>query len=113
MALLAELKCTVCQADDIPLNMDDIADYMSQTPEWEVLDEKGVNKLSRVFNFKDYTSALDFTNLVGRLAEEHGHHPTLITEWGKVTVIWWTHKISGLHENDFIMAARTDKLYQE
>jgi 4a-hydroxytetrahydrobiopterin dehydratase len=56
--------------------------------------------------------ALDFTNRVGELAEQQGHHPAIITEWGKVTVTWWTHKIKGLHRNDFIMAAKTDRLYQ-
>ena len=79
MALLTELKCTVCQADDIPLDMDEIADYMEQTPEWTILDEKGVNKLSRDFKFKDYTSRAGFhgpDRLAGRRAwpPSHAHH---------------------------------------
>jgi 4a-hydroxytetrahydrobiopterin dehydratase len=65
----------------------------------------------RAFKFKNFTEALAFTDQVGEIAEEEGHHPALFTEWGKVTVRWWTHKIGGLHENDFIMAAKTDRLY--
>lgn len=69
--------------------------------------------LRRVYKFRDFAQALSFTNKVGALAEAQGHHPALLTEWGKVTVMWWTHKIGGLHKNDFIMAAKTDKLKPE
>ena len=65
-----------------------------------------------VFSVDDFAQALEFTNKVGELAEEEGHHPALLTEWGRTTVTWWTHKIRGLHRNDFIMAAKTDELYQ-
>jgi 4a-hydroxytetrahydrobiopterin dehydratase len=111
MALLAELKCTVCQAGDIPINNEEIKEKLTLLLAWSVKEESSVKKLSRVFKFKDFLSALGFTQQVGLLAEKEGHHPTLITEWGKVTVVWWTHKIKGLHENDFIMAAKTDLLY--
>jgi 4a-hydroxytetrahydrobiopterin dehydratase len=63
--------------------------------------------------YKNFVEALHFTNKVGELAETEGHHPSLLTEWGKVTVTWWTHKINGLHRNDFIMAAKTDELYAQ
>jgi 4a-hydroxytetrahydrobiopterin dehydratase len=66
-------------------------------------------QLERVFLFKNFKHALAFTNAVGEIAEAEGHHPGLLTEWGKVTVTWWSHSIKGLHRNDFIMAARTDK----
>ncbi len=66
--------------------------------------------ITRVFKFKNFLEALDFTNKVGEIAESEGHHPEITTEWGKVTVQWWTHKIKGLHENDFGMAAKTDLL---
>lgn len=111
MALLAELKCTVCQAGDIPLDDSEIREKLANLPGWSVKEENSVKKLSRTFKFKDYLSVLDFTHKVGLLAEEEGHHPVLVTEWGKVIVIWWTHKINGLHENDAIMAAKTDRLY--
>ena len=66
----------------------------------------GIKRLRRVFSFDDFGQALDFTSRVGELAEAEGHHPALLTEWGQTTVSWWTHKIKGLHRNDFIMAAR-------
>ena len=65
-----------------------------------------------LMKYKNFDEALTFTNKVGQLAEAEGHHPSILTEWGKVTVTWWTHKIKGLHRNDFIMAAKTDQLYQ-
>ena len=80
-------------------------------PEWELAEVDGVKRLRRVFAFDDFASALEFTNRVGAAAEEEGHHPALLTEWGRVTVSWWTHKIKGLHRNDFVMAAKTDQLY--
>jgi 4a-hydroxytetrahydrobiopterin dehydratase len=64
----------------------------------------------RRFRFKNFAQALAFTNQVGKIAEEQGHHPNILTEWGQVTVEWWTHVIQGLHQNDFIMAAKTDQL---
>ena len=81
-----------------------------QVPEWDLVEIDGVKRLRRVFTFDDFPQALAFTNAVGRIAEEEGHHPALLTEWGRTTVSWWTHKIRGLHRNDFIMAAKTDEL---
>jgi 4a-hydroxytetrahydrobiopterin dehydratase len=81
-----------------------------QVPQWDLLNE-GVRKLQRVFRFKDFARALAFTVQIGELAESAGHHPAILTEWGKVTVTWWTHKIRGLHRNDFIMAAKTDAIF--
>jgi len=68
-------------------------------------------RLQRVFKLKNFVAALEFTNRIGALAEEQGHHPLIVTEWGRVTVQWWTHKIGGLRRNDFIMAAKTDELF--
>ena len=82
----------------------------SYVPEWHVIDVAGGKRLQRVFKFKNFTQAMEFSNQVGRLAEAADHHPALLTEWGQVTVSWWTHKINGLHRNDFILAARTDAL---
>ncbi len=82
----------------------------SHVPEWQVIDVAGVKRLQRVFKFKNFAQAMEFSNQVGRLAEAEDHHPALLTEWGQVTVSWWTHKINGLHRNDFILAARTDAL---
>ena len=76
--------------------------------EWR--EEEDIPRLKRVFNFENFTQALAFSNKVGALAEEESHHPAILTEWGKVTVQWWTHKIKGLHRNDLIMAAKTDQI---
>jgi 4a-hydroxytetrahydrobiopterin dehydratase len=83
---------------------------MSQTPGWNVIEIEGVKRLQREFKFKNFAEALTFTNQVGGLAEAQDHHPALITEWGLVTVTWWTHAVKGLHKNDFIMAAKVDEL---
>jgi 4a-hydroxytetrahydrobiopterin dehydratase len=112
MEELAQLKCTACRGDEPALTDAEIADLQPQVPDWRVIEVNGIKHLERVFTFKDFVAALAFTNLVGDLAEEEGHHPAILTEWGKVTVSWWTHKIKGLHRNDFIMAAKTDELYK-
>jgi 4a-hydroxytetrahydrobiopterin dehydratase len=110
MSELAEMKCTACRGDEPTLTDAEIAELHPQVPEWQVLERQGIKRLERTFRFDNFAQALAFTDRVGEQAEEEGHHPALLTEWGKVTVTWWTHKIKGLHQNDFIMAARTDGL---
>ena len=90
----------------------EIAEFHPQVSEWEIVELDGIKRLRRVFSFADFAHALAFTKRVGELAEEERHHPALLTEWGSTTVTWWTHKIRGLHRNDFIMAAKTDELFQ-
>lgn len=111
MTLLARERCTACRRDSPSVTSDDIAALHPQTPEWELTEMDSIPKLARVFQFRDFSQALDFTNRVGELAEEEGHHPRLTTEWGRVRVAWWTHKIRNLHRNDFVMAAKTDEIY--
>jgi 4a-hydroxytetrahydrobiopterin dehydratase len=113
MAELARFHCVPCRGGEPTLEDPQIDTIKPQVPEWQVVEVEGVKRLTRVFKFKTYTQALDFTNRVGQLAEQEDHHPVLVTEWGKVTVTWWTHKIKGLHQNDFIMAAKTDQLFAE
>jgi len=113
MAQLAKLHCIPCRGDEPPATAEGMDEYRADVPDWELVEEGGVNKLRRSFKFKNFAEALDFTDRVGAAAEEQDHHPTLVTQWGKVTVTWWTHKIGGLHRNDFVMAARTDELYEE
>jgi 4a-hydroxytetrahydrobiopterin dehydratase len=108
---LSEQKCVACNRDAPTVTDAEIADLRPQVPEWELVEPDGVKQLRRVFAFGDFAEALAFTNAVGEIAEEEGHHPALLTEWGRATVAWWTHKIKGLHRNDFIMAAKTDDLY--
>lgn len=112
MTELASKKCVPCEGGVPPAREREIARYLEQVPGWEVVEREGTKRLERSFRFDDFASALAFTNRVGEAAEEQGHHPLLATTWGRVTVSWWTHAIRGLHENDFIMAARTDAVYR-
>jgi 4a-hydroxytetrahydrobiopterin dehydratase len=108
-----ELKnktCEPCSDGLDPMPSGEINKLLELIPEWEVTTEDGISRLQRTFSFKDFKSAITFTNLVGELAEVEQHHPKLVTEWGKVTVIWWTHSVNGLHMNDFTMAGKTSKL---
>jgi 4a-hydroxytetrahydrobiopterin dehydratase len=110
MSELSEMKCTACRGDEPTLTDAEVAELRPQVPEWHVVQREGIKCLERVFRFRNFAEALAFTNRVGEQSEEEGHHPALLTEWGRVTVTWWTHKIGGLHRNDFIMAAITDEL---
>jgi 4a-hydroxytetrahydrobiopterin dehydratase len=92
---------------------DEIKELQPKIPEWQIIAEDAIPKLDRQFRFKSFKDAIAFTNAVGAAAEEEGHHPRLTTEWGKVSVTWWTHKIKNLHKNDFIMAAKTDAIYRK
>jgi 4a-hydroxytetrahydrobiopterin dehydratase len=108
---LHELKCVPCRGGEPPLSEAEIVALQPQVPDWNIIEVNGEKRLSKVFKFKNFAQALAFTNQVGALAEAEDHHPALLTEWGKVTVSWWTHIIRGLHQNDFIMASKTDRLY--
>ena len=107
---LSQEKCEACRADAPKVSDAELKELMSMVPDWNIEVRDGVMQLEKVFQFKNFIDALEFTNQVGIIAEQEGHHPALLTEWGKVTVTWWSHKIRGLHRNDFIMAARTDQL---
>ncbi|TNF92250.1 MAG: 4a-hydroxytetrahydrobiopterin dehydratase [Gammaproteobacteria bacterium] len=107
--LLSE-KCGACQIGSPLVTEEEIKEMMPQIPEWEIINLENIDRLQRVYRFNNFVDAIAFTNKVGEIAEDEGHHPALLTEWGRVTVTWWTHKIKGLHVNDFIMAAKTDGL---
>ena len=111
MAELTTQSCIACSGDEPVATPMEVESLRLQVPEWVLLNPDGVGKLERVFDFNDFTQALEFTNSVGNLAEQENHHPAILTEWGKVTVTWWTHKIGGLHHNDFVAAAKTDQLF--
>jgi 4a-hydroxytetrahydrobiopterin dehydratase len=110
MTNLAASKCVVCRAGEPTLSEAEMYTLQPQVPDWQVIEVDGMKRLERVFKFKNFAQALEFTNRVGAIAEEEDHHPLIVTEYGRVTVQWWTHKIGGLHKNDFIMAAKTDTL---
>ncbi len=111
MSELSQLKCIPCRGGERALTDAEISELLPQIPEWQVMEVADIRRLQCVFKFKNFAQALEFTNKVGAIAEEEDHHPLLTTEWGSVTVQWWTHVVKGLHKNDFIMAARTDQLF--
>jgi len=111
MTELSSLKCVPCRGGEPTVTEEELAVYRPQVPEWQIREQDGISRLERKYKFKNFREALEFTNRVGELAEEQDHHPLIQTEWGRVTVTWWTHAIKGLHRNDFIMAAKTDDLY--
>lgn len=108
MDSLLTKKCIPCSIGSEPLKKDEIELlYNSLDKGWKVVD---FQRLEKSYKFKDFREALDFTNRVGELAEAEGHHPDIYLSWGKVILKLWTHKIGGLHENDFILAAKIDGL---
>jgi len=110
---LTGLKCVPCRGGEPTLTDAEIEGFRPQVPGWTVLEVDGVRRIEKEFKFKDFREALRFADEIGRIAEEEGHHPVIILQWGKARVTWWTHKIKGLHRNDFIMAAKTDALEAE
>ena len=111
MADLNGEKCVACRRDSPPVTQDELDSLHPLVSDWELIAEDNIKKLQREFPFPNFQQALDFTASIGALAEEEGHHPRLVTEWGRVRVAWWTHKIRNLHRNDFVMAAKSDALY--
>ena len=106
---LADNTCVPCRGGVPSLEPQKIQELLGQLESGWALNDQG--HIERTYEFPNFANALAFTNRVGNVAEIEGHHPDLLTEWGKVTVTWWSHKIKGLHRNDFIMAAKTDALY--
>jgi 4a-hydroxytetrahydrobiopterin dehydratase len=107
---LSKQNCEACRADAPKISDDDLKMLMPNIPDWSIIVVDGVMQLSRKFEFRNFEQAMAFSNRVGEIAEAEDHHPAILTEWGKVTVTWWSHKIKGLHRNDLIMAARTDEV---
>jgi len=110
MSDLTQKKCEACRADAPQATPEEIEEYRTQIPNWDILDNDGVKQLRRQYKFKNFAKALEFANKVGEIADQEDHHPSILVEYGKTTVTWYTHKINGLHVNDFIMAARSDQL---
>jgi 4a-hydroxytetrahydrobiopterin dehydratase len=110
MPELAQQKCEVCTRESLRVTQEEMGELKTQIPQWMLIDPEGASRLQRTYNFPDFKSALTFTSELGAIAQVQKHHPVLLTEYGKVTVTWWSHVISGLHKNDFIMAAKTDQI---
>ncbi len=108
MSELSEKQCVPCRGGIPPLTAGEISPLIAQISDWEVVENHHIQKTFKSENFR---SALGFVNRVGEVAEEQGHHPDLYLAWGKVEVKIWTHKINGLSESDFILAAKIDRAY--
>ena len=111
MTELQGQTCEACRRGAPPATKAEVAEFRKQIPEWQIVERDGIPRLERVFRFGNFAAAMEFANRIGEVAEEQGHHPALLTEWGRVTVTWWTHKIRNLHVNDFVMAAKTDHAF--
>jgi 4a-hydroxytetrahydrobiopterin dehydratase len=107
MSELAERQCVPCRGGVPPMKSEQINEMSSLLPDWQVVNE---HHLQRAYRFKDFRESLDFINRVGELAEEQGHHPDICFGWGQADITIWTHKIDGLTESDFVLAAKIDKL---
>jgi len=105
------MKCVACRGGEPTLTDSEIEELSPQIPEWQVIEVDGIKRLERIFILKNFIEAVAFTNKIALIAEKEDHHPLIVTEYGRVTVDWWTHKIKGLRQNDFIMAAKSDKLF--
>ncbi len=106
-------NCVPCRGNSPPITEEEFAELKQQIPDWERIYIEGEPRLQRSYKFRNFRQALAFTQKVGEAAEEAGHHPAILTEWGRVTVTWWTHAIGNLHRNDLIMAARSDRIASE
>lgn len=111
MQKLANRKCMACSKDHSLIKPSEYPKFLEELDHWSIKKGK-INKLAKVFIFHDYSSTTSFANGIIKIAEQEDHHPKIILEWGKVGVYWWTHKIKGLHINDFICAARVDRLFK-
>ncbi len=111
MAELTQSSCVPCRGGVPTLTPAEVAALRPEVPEWSVVEREGIMRLERSYVFKNFRQALDFTVQVGELAEREQHHPDIHLAWGKVMVETWTHKIRGLHRNDFILAAKADTIY--
>ena len=107
---LKQGECVPCRGGVPTLTPAEISELAPQVPQWRVLERDGVQRIEREFTFPDFRRALDFTVQVGELAEREQHHPDIHLAWGRVRVETWTHKIKGLHRNDFVLAAKIDEL---
>ncbi|ELP5729911.1 4a-hydroxytetrahydrobiopterin dehydratase [Vibrio vulnificus] len=108
--MLDELKCEACSIDAVGLNHSQQNELLAELEGWQIIQRHNIPQLEKVYKFKNFMQAWQFSNQIAELAEQEFHHPSILLEWGKVTVTWWSHSIKGLHKNDFICAAKCDQL---
>ncbi|KLV05455.1 pterin-4-alpha-carbinolamine dehydratase [Photobacterium aquae] len=113
MSDLHQLKCEACQVGAPAVTSSEAEVLLADLPFWKMERRDGIDQLEKCYRFKNFKQAWAFADQVAELAEAEFHHPTITLEWGKVTVCWWTHAIGGLHRNDFICAAKTEKLLSD
>ncbi len=112
METLVYQQCERCTPESRPVSIIEKTTYSKEIPYWSIQKFDNIEQLVRHFPMSNYTEAVELANNISDLAERQGHHPSIETETGNVTVKWWSHQIAGLHKNDFIMAAKTDRLYR-
>ena len=105
---LRESKCEACTIDAPLVTDSEAKDLILELDGWAIDNDSDINKLVKTYKFSNYAESVKFSNKVAELAENEDHHPKIILEYGCVEVLWWSHKIKGLHKNDFICAAKTD-----
>ncbi|MGF1742322.1 4a-hydroxytetrahydrobiopterin dehydratase [Vibrio profundum] len=108
--MLDELRCEACTKESVALSSREVQSMLLELDNWMMVEREGIPQLEKVYTFKNFKLAWAFSNHVAELAEQEFHHPSIVLEWGKVTVTWWSHSIKGLHKNDFICAAKCDQL---
>jgi 4a-hydroxytetrahydrobiopterin dehydratase len=108
---LIKEKCTACRADSPAVSDEEVKILLPVVMDWKLIEENGTKKLDRSFRFSTFKDAMAFTSKIASLAEDEGHHPRIVTEWGAVRVTWWTHKIRNLHRNDFLMAIKSTDIF--
>ena len=113
MTALSDQSIQTCSQKSLALTQDTIKKYLTELDDWQLTKEHGILKIFKSYSFKNFLSATHFANNIAALAETENHHPRICIEWGKVSLTWWTHSISGLFINDFIMAARCEKAYKD
>lgn len=111
MKNLAEMKCVPCRGGEPTLTASETEELLEQIDGWALVEKNGIPQLEKVYRFKSYLEGAAFVQSLADLAEDQDHHPAILLEWRQVTVTWWTHVVNGLHQNDFISAARTDQLF--
>lgn len=110
---LAQEHCVPINASSLRLDEGEAGNLLAELAGWKIYRKENEPRLEKSFKFADFKQALEFTDQLGQLADVENHHPALLTEWGSVTVTWWTHRIKNLHRNDFIMAAKTEAVYSK
>lgn len=108
---LAQLPLRPVQKNTDGLSAHEARQIITKLPGWDIVENEDGLRLVKVYDFENYLHGMAFANKVAQAADEEDHHPAILIEWRKVTVTWWTHAVGGLHQNDFIMAAKTEQLY--